>query len=86
MPGAEVELRQVGDVEVVEPRQHPAGAADPEVRAPDLRPAALDDDAAGDGLGLLEALAADLGAEGGLEAGEGGEEDVEVSGEVIAGA
>ena len=68
----------MGDVELVDARQHPPGAANPQVGAPDRRPAAFEDDTAGDGFGLLEAFEAHFIAEHGFQAGHGGEENVEV--------
>ena len=66
---------QVARWEAPHPDQHAAGAAQPEIGAPNLWPSAADRDAARHGPGLAEALAPGFLSEGGFEAWKGDEED-----------
>jgi hypothetical protein len=72
-----VELRQVQRAEPCDPRQHARGAAQLEVGAPDLGPAALERHAAGLDRHPGETGLARLLGEQRLEAGRGDEEDLE---------
>jgi hypothetical protein len=71
-----VELPQMLRGERREAGQDAAGAAQFQVRAPDVVPAALQGYAALDQCRFAEADGARLGAQLGLEAGKGGEEDL----------
>src|SRR5262249_38678978 len=74
------ELRQVQRAKLGDPRQHPAGTAQREIRAPHLPPVALHDDAALDPGRIAKSERCRLGAERGFEAGSRYQEDLEVAG------
>ena len=69
-------LVQMLTLEPVQHRQHPCGAPDLEVRPPDLRPAALDGDAALFGAAFGETVLGQLAGQGGFKPGRAGEENV----------
>ena len=77
LAGALVELGEVQGAEGGDAGEDAGGAAQVEVGAPDVRPAALEGDAAGDGRRRGQAEGGGLVGEERLEAGRGGEEDLE---------
>ena len=67
LPGARVEFRQVDGAELIDAREDAARPSEFEVRAPDVGPAAVQFDTAGNGLGL-EAVGACFGAQRSFQA------------------